>query len=356
MDPVDPNNRPEIIEAGGRLTVEESGVGSRDHYPNNGWAEGWNQTRVPGVMHAEDSFTVRDRDGDALSITITDARGNALNGVVTDPDSGVMTVVTEYGVLTVTPTINEDGSSPASSASKLDRHCRRQSELRPVCRLQFSHCCQRRQERAVVQPVGVEIKGTNDAPDISFSKIHVREDGVAPGGNEQTSGDGKSNDYVFPDHHRLEVEGNLQASDPDSAADLRFGINLGSTDGGVREGDSGIEVKLYTGIDPATRQPVYVTDADGNPLTESVKVLSVDQSSTDADGNPLQIIETNYGVLTLNTVTGHYTFALSGEAADHLAQGEKFDFHFTSTVTDQHGAQAHHMIGVTWREPTTDPA
>lgn len=46
-------------------------------------------------------------------------------------------------------------------------------------------------------------------------------------------------------------------------------------------------------------------------------------------------------------MTGHYTFALSGEAADHLAQGEKFDFHFTSTVTDQHGAQAHHMIGVT---------
>lgn len=258
-----------------------------------------------------------------------------------------MTVVTEYGVLTVTPTINEDGSVTCVYRFELDDTAADSLNYGQSVDYNFHIAVSDGKSAPVVQPVGVEIKGTNDAPDISFSKIHVREDGVAPGGNEQTSGDGKSNDYVFPDHHRLEVEGNLQASDPDSAADLRFGINLGSTDGGVREGDSGIEVKLYTGIDPATRQPVYVTDADGNPLTESVKVLSVDQSSTDADGNPLQIIETNYGVLTLNTVTGHYTFALSGEAADHLAQGEKFDFHFTSTVTDQHGAQAHHMIGVT---------
>lgn len=234
-------------------------------------------------MHAEDSFTVRDRDGDALSITITDARGNALNGVVTDPDSGVMTVVTEYGVLTVTPTINEDGSVTCVYRFELDDTAADSLNYGQSVDYNFHIAVSDGKSAPVVQPVGVEIKGTNDAPDISFSKIHVREDGVAPGGNEQTSGDGKSNDYVFPDHHRLEVEGNLQASDPDSAADLRFGINLGSTDGGVREGDSGIEVKLYTGIDPATRQPVYVTDADGNPLTESVKVLSVDQSSTDAE-------------------------------------------------------------------------
>lgn len=345
---IDPNNRPEIVETGDKLRVEESGVGSRDNYPNNGWAEGQNQTKVPGVMQAEDSFTVRDRDaGDVLSATLTDARGNAVEGVATDPDSGVMTLATEYGLLTVTPTLNEDGSVTYAYRFELNDGAADSLNYGDTVEYDFYISVSDGKSAPVVQPVGIEIKGTNDAPDIGFSKIHVREEGVAPGGNEQTSDDGKSNDYVFPDNHRVEVEGSLQASDPDSAAELRFGINLGSTDGGVREGETGIEVKLYTGTDPATKQPVYVTDADGNAVTESVKVLSVDQSKTDADGNPLQIIETNYGTLTLNTVTGHYTFALSGEAADHLAQGEKFDFHFTSTVTDQHGAQAHHNIGVT---------
>ena len=70
--------------------------------------------------------------------------------------------------------------------------------------------------------------------------------------------------------------------------------------------------------------------------------------STDpVTGHAIQTIETNYGTLTLDTVTGDYTFVLNAEAANHLAQGEKFDFHFTTTVTDQYGAQGHHMLGVT---------
>lgn len=58
------------------------------------------------------------------------------------------------------------------------------------------------------------IEGTNEAPTISWSKVHVREDGVAPGGNESTTPDGKDNGYVSSGHHRVEVEGTLQGRRP----------------------------------------------------------------------------------------------------------------------------------------------
>lgn len=188
------------------------------------------------------------------------------------------------------------------------------------------------------------IEGTNEAPTISWSKVHVREDGVAPGGNESTTPDGKDNGYVFPDHHRVEVEGTLQGSDRDNDARLTYGIDVNGSgrEGGINE--SGITVKMYTGSGEKA-QPVV--DADGNPVTESLLINSSAMSTDPETGHAIQTIETNYGTLTLDTVTGHYTFVLNAEAANHLAQGEKFDFHFTTTVTDQYGAQGHHMLGVT---------
>ena len=188
------------------------------------------------------------------------------------------------------------------------------------------------------------IEGTNEAPTISWSKVHVREDGVAPGGNESTTPDGKDNGYVFPDHHRVEVEGTLQGSDRDNDAQLTYGIDVNGSgrEGGINE--SGITVNMYTGSGEKA-QPVV--DADGNPVTESLLINSSAMSTDPETGHAIQTIETNYGTLTLDTVTGHYTFVLNAEAANHLAQGEKFDFHFTTTVTDQYGAQGHHMLGVT---------
>lgn len=188
------------------------------------------------------------------------------------------------------------------------------------------------------------IEGTNEAPTISWSKVHVREDGVAPGGNESTTPDGKDNGYVFPDHHRVEVEGTLQGSDRDNDARLTYGIDVNGSgrEGGIN--DSGITVKLYTG-EGKNAQPVV--GADGKQVTEALLINSSTMSTDPATGHAIQTIETNYGTLTLDTVTGHYTFVLNAEAANHLAQGEKFDFHFTTTVTDQYGAQGHHMLGVT---------
>lgn len=188
------------------------------------------------------------------------------------------------------------------------------------------------------------IEGTNEAPTISWSKVHVREDGVAPGGNESTTPDGKDNGYVFPDHHRVEVEGTLQGSDRDNDARLTYGIDVNGSgrEGGINE--SGITVNMYTGSGD-NRQPVV--GADGKQVTESLLINSSTMSTDPVTGHAIQTIETNYGTLTLDTVTGDYTFVLNAEAANHLAQGEKFDFHFTTTVTDQYGAQGHHMLGVT---------
>lgn len=188
------------------------------------------------------------------------------------------------------------------------------------------------------------IEGTNEAPTISWSKVHVREDGVAPGGNESTTPDGKDNGYVFPDHHRVEVEGTLQGSDRDNDAQLTYGIDVNGSgrEGGINE--SGITVNMYTGSGD-NRQPVV--GADGKQVTESLLINSSTMSTDPVTGHAIQTIETNYGTLTLDTVTGDYTFVLNAEAANHLAQGEKFDFHFTTTVTDQYGAQGHHMLGVT---------
>ena len=186
------------------------------------------------------------------------------------------------------------------------------------------------------------IEGTNEAPTISWSKVHVREDGVAPGGNESTTPDGKDNGYVSSGHHRVEVEGTLQGSDRDNDAQLTYGIDVNGKEGGINE--SGITVNMYTGSGD-NRQPVV--GADGKQVTESLLINSSTMSTDPATGHAIQTIETNYGTLTLDTVTGDYTFVLNAEAANHLAQGEKFDFHFTTTVTDQYGAQGHHMLGVT---------
>ena len=195
-----------------------------------------------------------------------------------------------------------------------------------------------------IKELPITVSGVNDAPSIVYSKVHVREDGVAPGGNESTTPDGKDNGYVFPDHHRVEVEGTLQGSDRDNDARLTYGIDVNGSgrEGGIN--DSGITVKLYTG-EGKNAQPVV--GADGKQVTESLLINSSAMSTDPATGHAIQTIETNYGTLTLDTVTGHYTFVLNAEAANHLAQGEKFDFHFTTTVTDQYGAQGHHMLGVT---------
>lgn len=72
---------------------------------------------IAGTPKAGGSFTVGDADGDELSARLVDGSGNPVEGVVTDPDTGVMTLETEYGTLTVTPTVNPDGRLPTTTVS-----------------------------------------------------------------------------------------------------------------------------------------------------------------------------------------------------------------------------------------------
>ena len=70
-------------------------------------------------------------------------------------------------------------------------------------------------------------------------------------------------------------------------------------------------------------------------------------SSTFDPSNPhIQIIETNYGTLTLDMQTGKFTFDISGSEADKLAQGEELNFNFRTTVDDGNGGTAEHMLAV----------
>ncbi len=79
------------------------------------------------------------------------------------------------------------------------------------------------------------------------------------------------------------------------------------------------------------------------PDTVEVRVTS---STFDPSNPHIQIIETNYGTLTLDTQTGKFTFDISGSEADKLAQGEELNFNFRTTVDDGNGGTAEHMLAV----------
>ena len=173
-------------------------------------------------------------------------------------------------------------------------------------------------------PIGVHIEGTNDAPVVRYSTIHVKEDGVYNGNNE-TTGDGKDNGGVLTQHDRLTATGKVPFSDVDNEGDVTLSATL-------------------KGIDANGEVHVNVSGSAVAGTQETVKVIG---QQMDSDNPDIQILKTNYGELRLNTVTGDYTFTLDTDKAQHLAQGEKFQFSFTVTATDGHGAQGNHMIGVT---------
>lgn len=112
------NNAPTIIDRhGDTLNLKEAGVGTVEQGGKPGWALGDHNHAIAGTPKAGGSFTVGDADGDELSARLVDGSGNPVEGVVTDPDTGVMTLETEYGTLTVTPTVNPDGRLPTTTVS-----------------------------------------------------------------------------------------------------------------------------------------------------------------------------------------------------------------------------------------------
>ena len=317
------------------LNLKESGQASKGDPATDGThADGINQSKVPGILTDEKSFTVKDVDaGDKLIASIVDAAGNPVTGVATNPDTGVMTLVTEYGTLTVTPTVNMDGTVTYTYHFDLnDGAVNGLSQYDPdhpesgvnYLDMNFNVSISDGHGGKLDVPIGVHIEGTNDAPVVRYSTIHVKEDGVYNGNNE-TTGDGKDNGGVLTQHDRLTATGKVPFSDVDNEGDVTLNATL-------------------KGADANGETHVNVSGSTVAGAQETVKVLD---QHTDSANPDIQILQTNYGELRLNTVTGEYTFSLDTEMAQHLAQGEKFAFQFTVTATDGHGAQGHHEIGVT---------
>ena len=320
-----PNDAPAITErSGATLHLKEAGVGTVEQGGKPGWALGDHNHAIAGMPEAGGSFTVSDADGDTLSARLVDSRNNPVADVVTDPVTGVMTLETEYGTLTVTPTVNPDGSVTYEYRFELNGNADSMNEG-DFADYEYRVEVSDGHGGTVSEDIHVRIDGTNDAPSIKFDSVHVKEAGdgtTAVGGNDGHVGD---------DHHRFVVHGNLsaKAGDVDAGDTLTYSVD-------IKGGDNNLETASTGGN--------VVTDADGKNVSVPVEVLS---GTTE---NGIQTIVTNYGTFTLNTATGEYTFELNtadGSPANNLAQGEFLNLGFTSTVTDQSGAIANHTVRVT---------
>lgn len=337
------NDAPVVEHSGDSLFLKESGQGNKAEVADaTGWAEGINQGKVAGIASAENSFTVRDPDGDQLKASLTDASGKPLSNV-TVGDDGKMTVVTDMGTLTVTPKVNADGSVTYTYHFDLnDKAADVLSQYDPSNPQAFDPAHPENggnyydinvgvsvsdgKGGTINVPVGVHIEGTNDKPVVLHSTIHVKESGVY-NGNYATTEDHKNDGAVGQQNERPTAKGQVPFSDVD--------------------GDSmTLQASLKTDKDSDT-STVKVTDTGNKPLGDLTETIEVTGHKTDSTNPDIQILETNFGTLKLNTVTGEYEFELNQEAAQHLAQGEKFVFQFTITATDSHGAQGRHEIGVT---------
>ena len=154
-------------------------------------------------------------------------------------------------------------------------------------------------------------------------------------GNSSTVEDGNTNDYVAPYAQRVAIEGNLNASDADSGDTLTFSIITNSARSDLLHWNTPITTTTFNNSE--------AHHVEGNAIT--VNIVS-EVVAKNVDGQHIQTIVTNYGVLVLNQSTGHYTFTLNQEAADHLAAGERFNFKFATQVKDSTGATDQHEFGV----------
>ena len=331
------------------------------------FANGRNGDNAKGTSTDSGSFTVHDVDGDALSVTgltFTDGTDDATALVIggTDADGGATTYHTAYGDLVLTPTTNNDGSVTYNYNFNLDNASAAVNSLDEgeTKTLTFTVSVADSQGGTVEQPVTVNIQGANDIPLMGWSSVTLQEDGATSAAN------------FIPGK-------NTGASPVDAEGDtLVYGV-AGLSDGkdswGVARG------KLdYTGEHGGKTLEVAVSktvNGQTTTHTESIEILKTATVDTDSSGSSHQLVVTNYGVLDLNTASGHYTFtkgtpenseALStalheayGADADisaalqtitsnvnSLAAGEKLSFSFQATATEADtGLQSTHMIDVT---------
>lgn len=294
----------------------------------------WNITQG-GDLSIDGTFTVTDNDRDAgTDQTFHIAGGKDTSGTGTDGAHGTdgdtnATFTTDYGTLTLDPATGQWTYEANPDAIKGLGKDETKIET-------FEVAVTDEHGATSTKEITVALHGTNDAPWIKQTSIELKEQGVYDRPEDWIKDDANTSTtekvggtWIGAGEHKLSIEGDLSlnAGDLDVHDKLTYGIN-GLTTGSGSADSLNVAIK---GSDP---------DA---PDTVEVRVIS---STFDPSNPHIQIIETNYGTLTLDTQTGKFTFDISGSEADKLAQGEELNFNFRTTVDDGNGGTAEHMLAV----------
>ncbi|WP_456060862.1 VCBS domain-containing protein [Bilophila wadsworthia] len=294
----------------------------------------WNITQG-GDLSIDGTFTVTDNDRDAgTDQAFHIAGGKDTSGTGTDGAHGIdgdtnATFTTDYGTLTLDPATGQWTYEATPDAIKGLGKDETKIET-------FEVTVTDEHGATSTKEITVTLHGTNDTPWIKQTSIELKEQGVYDRPEDWIKDDANTSTtekvggtWIGAGEHKLSIEGDLSlnAGDLDVHDKLTYGIN-GLTTGNGSADSLNVAIK---GSDP---------DA---PDTVEVRVIS---STFDPSNPHIQIIETNYGTLTLDTQTGKFTFDISGSDADKLAQGEELNFNFRTTVDDGNGGTAEHMLAV----------
>ena len=294
----------------------------------------WNITQG-GDLSIDGTFTVTDNDRDAgTDQAFHIAGGKDTSGTGTDGAHGTdgdtnATFTTDYGTLTLDPATGQWTYEANPDAIKGLGKDETKIET-------FEVTVTDEHGATSTKEITVTLHGTNDTPWIKQTSIELKEQGVYDRPEDWIKDDANTSTtekvggtWIGAGEHKLSIEGDLSlnAGDLDVHDKLTYGIN-GLTTGNGSADSLNVAIK---GSDP---------DA---PDTVEVRVIS---STFDPSNPHIQIIETNYGTLTLDTQTGKFTFDISGSDADKLAQGEELNFNFRTTVDDGNGGTAEHMLAV----------
>lgn len=287
----------------------------------------WNITQG-GDLSVGGEFEIKDADQDAgthQTITIanggSEADGNDTPGTATvgyiGENAGDATYTTDYGTLTLNPNGTWTYEAKADAVKGLGK-----DETKVET---FEVTVTDEHGATSTDTITVTLYGSNDAPHIDGAKIELKEEGVYDNANTETN----AGTVIDSGHHMTEITGRLEATDADLNDTLTYGID------GLTTSEKG---------DPTNTLGITIQGRD--PQASETVTVSIDpkESSVDEE-NHIQTIVTNYGTLVLHTDTGEFTFTLSGDA-DNLAQGEKLEFNFSTTVDDGKGGSDGHTLNV----------
>lgn len=311
------NDRPELSIANAAQGIHEdtASVGGTFAVQDPDSDSGQNQT-----FHIEGGSNTPAADGTSPSDGSHSATGS------TDA-----TFTTDYGTLTLDPASGQWTYALNNASDKVQQLNAGETKVET-----FEVTVTDEHGATSTKEITVTLHGTNDTPWIKQTSIELKEQGVYDRPEDWIKDDANTSTtekvggtWIGAGEHKLSIEGDLSlnAGDLDVHDKLTYGIN-GLTTGSGSADSLNVAIK---GSDP---------DA---PDTVEVRVIS---STFDPSNPHIQIIETNYGTLTLDTQTGKFTFDISGSEADKLAQGEELNFNFRTTVDDGNGGTAEHMLAV----------